>query len=379
MPTASIFVPRVLDLPGLLAKKSHFLLGPRQTGKTTLIRHSLPGTPRYDLLETATWLSLSQNPGRLAEELTPNTAAVVIDEIQRLPQLLNEVHRLIEERGFTSCSPARAPERCGAGGVNLLGGRARTRTLHPLARIELGPRFDLERALTRGTLPFIWFSDDPRADLTAYAGAYLQQEVIFEGAARNLPAFSRFLRVAALSNGQIINFTSVASDAQVPRTTVYEYFEVLRDTLLLFEVPAWRRSPKRKPLVSSKFYFFDIGVANALAGRRPDPGTPEFGHAFEAWLLHELRTYCDYRAPQDLHFLAHGFRLRSGLHPGRPHRDRGKVQAAGLGTGPETAPGAGRGSDPEALSVRQPRAPAPGGGRRRDPALHPLPRGLVGR
>ena len=302
MPTASIFVPRILDLPRLLAKKSHFLLGPRQTGKTTLIRHSLPGTPRYDLLETATWLSLSQNPGRLAEELTPNTTAVVIDEIQRLPQLLNEVHRLIEERGvhfLLTGSSARALRR---GGVNLLGGRARTRTLHPLARIELGPRFDLERALTRGTLPFIWFSDDPRADLTAYAGAYLQQEVIFEGAARNLPAFSRFLRVAALSNGQIINFTAVASDSQVPRTTIYEYFEVLRDTLLLFEVPAWRRSPKRKPIVSSKFYFFDIGVANALAGRWPDPGTPEFGHAFEAWLLHELRTYCDYRAPQDLHF-----------------------------------------------------------------------------
>lgn len=302
MPTPPVFVPRVLDLPGLLAKKSHFLLGPRQTGKTTLIRHSLPGRPRYDLLETATWLALSQNPGRLAEELTPGVTEVVIDEIQRLPHLLNEVHRLIEERGLRfllTGSSARALRR---GGVNLLGGRARTRVLHPLTRGELGSRFGLERALIHGTLPSIWFSNDPRADLDAYAGAYLQQEVVFEGAARNLPAFSRFLRVAALANGQIVNFTTVASDAQVPRTTIYEYFEVLRDTLLLFEVPAWRRPRKRKPLVSSKFYFFDIGAANALAGRRPDPGTPEFGHAFEAWLLHELRTYCDYRAPEDLHF-----------------------------------------------------------------------------
>ena len=156
--------------------------------------------------------------------------------------------------------------------------------------------------MTYGTLPSIWFSDDPRADLAAYAGAYLQQEVVFEGVARNLPAFSRFLRVAALGNGQIINFTSVASDAQVPRTTIHEYFEVLKDTLVLFEVPAWRRSVKRKPLGSSKFYFFGIGVANVLAGRRPDPGTPEFGAAFEAWLLHEMTTYCDYRAPQDLSF-----------------------------------------------------------------------------
>ena len=302
VPTDPIFVARALDLAGLLAKKSHFLLGPRQTGKTTLIRQSLPGTPVYDLLESATWLSLSQNPGRLAEELPSKTRAVVIDEIQRLPQLLNEVHRLIEERRIhflLTGSSARALRR---GGVNLLGGRARTRFLHPLTWLELGPRFDLERAVTYGTLPSIWFSDDPRADLAAYAGAYLQQEVVFEGAARNLPAFSRFLRVAALGNGQIINFTSVASDAQVPRTTIYEYFEVLKDTLVLFEVPAWRRSVKRKPLVSSKFYFFDIGVANVLAGRRPDPGTPEFGTAFEAWLLHEMRTYCDYRAPQDLSF-----------------------------------------------------------------------------
>ena len=303
MPPENAFIPRALDLRGLLAKKSHFLLGPRQTGKTTLVRHALPDTPRYDLLETATWLALSQNPGRLAEEVTPGTTdEVVIDEIQRLPQLLNEVHRLIEERGvrfLLTGSSARALRR---GGVNLLGGRARTRVLHPLTRAELGPRFDLERALTRGTLPSIWFSDDPRADLAAYAGTYLQQEVVFEGAARNLPAFSRFLRIAALANGQIVNFTEVASDAQVPRTTIYEYFEVLRDTLLLFEIPAWRRPRKRKPLVSSKYYFFDIGVANALAGRRPDPGTPEFGHAFEAWLLHELRTYCDYRAPEDLHF-----------------------------------------------------------------------------
>lgn len=302
VPTDSDLIPRVLDLAGLVAQKSHFLFGPRQTGKTTLIRQSLPGTPVYDLLESATWLSLSQAPGRLAEELPPDTRAVVIDEIQRLPELLNEVHRLIEERRIhflLTGSSARALRRRG---VNLLGGRARTRLLHPLVWLELGSRFRLERALTWGTLPSIWFSDDPGADLGAYAGAYLQQEVVFEGAARNLPAFSRFLRVAALANGQIVNFTSVASDAQVPRTTIYEYFEVLKDTLVLFEVPAWQQSAKRKPLRSSRFYFFDIGVANCLAGRRPDPGTPEFGAAFEAWVLHELRSYCDYRAPQDLRF-----------------------------------------------------------------------------
>ena len=221
-----------------------------------------------------------------------------------MPQLLNEVHRLIEERGIRfllTGSSARALRR---GGVNLLGGRARTKVLHPLTRGELGFRFDLDRALIHGTLPSIWFSDDPRADLAAYTGTYLQQEVVFEGASRNLPAFSRFLRVAALANGQIVNFTTVASDAQVPRTTVYEYFEVLAG-----HAPAVLKSrhggdhEKRKPLVSSKFYFFDVGVANALAGRRPDPG--------HAGVRPRLRNLAAARAadvlrlpthPQDLHF-----------------------------------------------------------------------------
>src|SRR5205814_9991082 len=141
------------------------------------------------------------------------------------------------------------------------GGRARTRYLHPLTCLELGEYFDLDHALTRGLLPSLYFSDDPEADLEAYAGTYLQQEIVAEGATRNVPAFSRFLRVAALCNASVVNFTNVANDAQVARTTVYEYFEILKDTLILHEVPAWRESRKRKPLASSTFYFFDAGVA----------------------------------------------------------------------------------------------------------------------
>lgn len=286
----------------MLEKKSFFLLGPRQTGKTSLIRHTLKGAKVYDLLDTSLFLAMSQNPGRLAEELTSNDRFVVIDEIQRLPILLNEVHRLIEERGIRFLLTGSSARKLRSRGVNLLGGRARTKYLHPLTYLELGQHFDLIRAIERGLLPSIYFSDDPRADLQAYAGSYLQQEIIAEGAARNVPAFSRFLKVAALCNGTIVNFTNIANDAQVPRTTVYEYFEILKDTLVLHELPAWRRSVKRKPLASSKYYFFDIGVVSQLQGREFRPGTPEFGEAFETYIMHELRSCIDYGSAQPLSY-----------------------------------------------------------------------------
>lgn len=285
---------RVPDLSHWLAKKSHFLLGPRQTGKTFLVRHALPRARVYDLLDSSVFLALSQRPGRLEEELRPSDRLIVVDEIQRLPQLLNEVHRLIESRGIRFLLTGSSARRLRTGGVNVLGGRARTRYLHPLSWRELGPHFDLRRAIERGLLPSIYFSDDPKADLDAYTGTYLQQEVVAEGATRNVPAFSRFLRVAALANATVVNFTEVANDAQVPRTTVYEYFEILKDTLILHEVPAWKQSRTRKPLVSSKYYFFDVGVVSALQGRLIQPGTPEFGSAFETYLFHELLCYRDY-------------------------------------------------------------------------------------
>ncbi len=300
--SAQPYIERVLDLPRLLTKRSHFLLGPRQTGKSFLIAHTLPGVRLYDLLEHSTYISLTQNPGRIAEELSAADRIVVIDEIQRIPELLNEVHRLIEKRGIRFLLTGSSARKLRRGGVNLLGGRARTKYLHPLTYRELGGRFELYRALERGLLPSIYFSDDPRADLDAYAGSYLQQEVVAEGATRNIPAFSRFLRVAALCNGTIVNFTNVANDAQVPRTTVYEYFEILKDTLILHELPAWRKSRKRKPLASSKYYFFDVGVVSALQGRTFRAGTPEFGEALETYLMHEIVSYRDYVSEEPLNY-----------------------------------------------------------------------------
>lgn len=297
-----IWVDRHLDIFGLLEKRSFFLLGPRQTGKTSLIHHILPDTIFYDLLDSANYLTLSRNPGRLAEEIGSDVKRVVIDEIQRIPSLLNEVQRLIDTRNVNFLLTGSSARKLRRGGINLLGGRARVKYLHPLTYKELGDKFNLNHAIQRGLLPSIYFSDDPRADLESYAGLYLQQEIMAEGATRNIPAFSRFLKIAAHNNGDIVNFTNIASDAQVARTTVYEYYEILKDTLILRELPPWRKTIKRKPLASSKYYFFDVGVVSALQGRPFLPGTPEFGEAFETFIMHELSCWSDYISGETLSF-----------------------------------------------------------------------------
>ena len=300
MNTTAPLIARRVDLKGLLRQKSHFLFGPRQTGKSFLIRHTLAGARVYNLLDSGVFLTLSQHPGRLAEELKADEEIVVIDEIQRIPGLLNEVHRLIEEHGVRFLLTGSSARKLRQGGVNLLGGRARIKHLHPFVSAELGKHFDLHRALHAGLLPGIYFSDDADADLAAYAGAYLQQEIVAEGAARNVPAFSRFLRVAALCNARIVNFTNIGNDAQVPRTTIYEYFDILKDTLLVRELPAWKMSRKRKPLMTSKYYFTDVGVVRSLQGRTVAPETPEYGDAVETYVMHELSAWTDYEAPQPL-------------------------------------------------------------------------------
>lgn len=297
------YLERQVDLKTLLAGKSYFLFGPRQTGKSSLISHSLKDARVYNLLDNTLFLELNRNPGRLSEELTARDKIVVIDEIQRLPDLLNEAHRLIEERGVRFLLTGSSARKLRHGGVNLLGGRARTQYFHPLTVKELGPHFDLKRALNSGLIPSIYFSPDPNADLEAYAGNYLQQEIVAEGATRNIPAFSRFLKVAALCNATIVNFTNTANDAQVPRTTIYEYFEILKDTLIIRELPAFKKGNRRKPIRSSKYYFFDAGIARQMQGRGTlNEGTPEFGGAFETFLMHELTAFSDYKRAVQLSF-----------------------------------------------------------------------------
>lgn len=294
--------PRVLDLNRLVAKKSHFLFGPRQTGKTSLIRNTLRTDYLFNLLESDTYLNLSREPQRLRQEVVKPATLVVIDEIQKLPGLLDEVQWLIEERGCRFLLTGSSARKLRRGGVNLLGGRARSRTLHPLVAAELGD-FDLNQALGRGTLPAIYLSDSPRQDLKSYAGDYLREEIAHEGLTRNVPAFSRFLEVAALCNGRMLNYSQIASDAQVAHTTVHEYFAILRDTLIGYDLPAWQTTKTRRPVTTAKFYLFDVGVVRHLQGRgRLDERAADFGDAFETYLFHELRAWVDYRGEGSLHY-----------------------------------------------------------------------------
>lgn len=279
-----------------MAEKSHFLFGPRQTGKSTLIQNAFPEAVIFDLNVSRDFLNLSRDPSIIDDAVAPSTQIVVIDEIQRAPNLLNEVHHVIETRGVNFLLTGSSARKLRQKGVNLLGGRARVLHFHPLLMRELGDQFDLTRALTIGTLPSVYLSKSPRQDLDAYVDVYLKEEIRAEGLIRNLHAFSRVLDVAALCNATIVNFEKVASDAQVARSTVREHFEILKDTLLLFELPAWRQGMRRKPNTRSKFYFFDSGVVSVILGRTEvRQGTPEFGFAFETWLMHELQSWVDYQ------------------------------------------------------------------------------------
>ncbi len=303
-------IKRCINLRATLNKKSLFLFGPRQTGKSWLINRYFKDCRIYDLLDSETYLLLNQNPKRLEQEIQPEDKIVVIDEIQKLPSLLDEVHRLIEQRGLHFLLTGSSARKLRRGGVNLLGGRARSRHLHPFIFNELNNHFNLLKALNYGLIPSIYFSDAPQEDLKAYAGDYLKEEIATEGLTRNVPAFSRFLQVAALCNGLLINYASISSDAQVPSSTVQEYFQILRDTLIGFDVPAWKKSIKRKPVGTSKFYFFDGGVVRFLQNRSPfEEKSPEFGDAFETYIAHELKSFIDYSLSGELCY----WRSRSGF------------------------------------------------------------------
>lgn len=276
-----------------------FLWGPRQVGKTTLLRARLPEARYVDLLDTDLRAEFALRPRRFREEIlaaTPET--VVVDEIQEVPNLLPEIHWLLENTPtlFVLCgSSARKLRRKATG---LLGGRATELRLHPLVSAEV-PDLDLDRLLRHGGLPPHYLVDDPAALLRAYVNAYIKEEILDESATRNIPAFSRFLEVVALSHGQQMNYTNVARESGVSASTVRNYFQILEGTLLGFTLEPWRKRMQRRLVETAKFYLFDIGVANYLHPEARDvvEGTDLYGRAFEHFLLTELRAYRDYRDP----------------------------------------------------------------------------------
>jgi predicted AAA+ superfamily ATPase len=218
---------------------------------------------------------------------------VVIDEFQKIPQLLDEVHRLIEEKGIHFLLTGSSTRKLKRENANLLGGRARTQFFHPLVSCEI-EEFDLFRYLRHGGLPMVYDSVEPMEDLLAYIDSFLREEIMMEAHVRNLPQFSRFLKTAASCNGELVNFSQVGSDAEIAPSTVREYFYLLQDTLMGFLIEPWRDSQKRKAVQTSKFYFFDVGIARALSGLNPiELKTDALGRAFEHWIAIELKAYLE--------------------------------------------------------------------------------------
>ena len=285
-----------------LERETCFLWGPRQSGKSTLLRSLFPKAPYYDLLLSHEYRRLSAQPAILQQECAAlgwtgdqQPEPIIVDEIQKLPELLDEVHSLMSRRGLRFILTGSSPRKLSRGGGNLLGGRAVRRELFPLVSAEI-PQFSLERALNHGLLPPHYLADDPAARLAAYVGDYLKEEVLAESLTRSLPTFQRFLDVAALCNRQIVNYASVAREVGIAANTVRAYFEVLVDTLIAAWLPAWRKRPKRRVIESPRFYFFDVGLVNDLAKRRTvEPGSADFGDAFEHFLFMELRAHSSYR------------------------------------------------------------------------------------
>ncbi len=292
----NLMFTRALRLPPA-GRETFFLWGPRQTGKTTLLRETYPDAVWIDLLKADEYRRYLERPELLRQEMAQGArpAQVVIDEVQKVPALLDEVHWLHEHRKirFALCgSSARKVRR---GTANLLGGRAVRYELHGLTASEIGKDLDLVRLLNHGYLPTLYESDRPERLLASYVGDYLKEEVAAEGLVRNLPVFSAFLNAAALSDGDLVNFANIARDCGVSGHTVKGHFGILEDTLLGRWLPAYTRRQKRRVVAAPKFYFSDVGVVNHLARRgRLQPGGELFGKAFENWVLHELLAYNAY-------------------------------------------------------------------------------------
>jgi predicted AAA+ superfamily ATPase len=296
--------------------QSGFLWGPRKTGKSTYLRSEFPESLTFDLLQTDLMLELARRPALLRERLlaTPPgklRSPVILDEVQKVPQLLDEVQWLIENRGLSFILCGSSARKLKRGGVNLLGGRAWRYEMHPLVSIEIGD-LDLLRALNRGLVPAHYLSAAYARSLEAYLVDYLKQEVFDEGLTRNVAAFSRFFEAVGYSHGDLTNYANIARDCGVDAKTVKEYYQILVDTLLGTFVEPWKKRQERQVIGKApKFYLFDVGVAGALTRRRiAEERGESFGRALEHFVLMEIQAHRSYR---ELGYEVHFWRTKSGL------------------------------------------------------------------
>ena len=280
---------RLTRLPG----QSFFLLGIRGVGKSTWARRQFPDAPHIDLLDEARYQDYLADSSLFAADLqsAPPGSWVVVDEIQRLPNLLNEVHRHIEDRRLNFALLGSSARKLKAAGVNLLAGRALHKTMHPLTPAELGDDFDLDAALDMGTIPLVWVADQRRLVLESYVRLYLREEIRAEGLVRNLPGFARFLPIAALYHGQVVNTSGMARDCGVARTTVQGYLDILEDTLVALRLPAFQPRLRVRERSHPKLYWVDPGLVRAVKKLHGPIAPEERGALLEGWVLHLLRAH----------------------------------------------------------------------------------------
>lgn len=279
-----------------LGSESAFFWGARQTGKTTLLKMKFPNSIYIDLLLNTEFLRFNTTPDLLRQivEAKQPQEPVIIDEIQRLPDLLNEIHWLITNKGIRFILSGSSPRKIVRGGNNLLGGRALRYELFPLVSSEI-ENFNLLKALNSGLLPRYYLADNPKKLLEAYIGSYLKDEIMAESKIRNIGAFSRFLESAAFSNSEILNYSNIATDCGISSVTVKEYFQILEDTMIGRFLPAFTKRAKRRIIAAPKFYFFDVGIANILLKRgKIEHKSENFGHAFEHFIYTEIYAHSQY-------------------------------------------------------------------------------------
>ncbi len=276
---------------------STLLLGPRGTGKSTWIRENFPEATSYDFLDTNETLRLSKEPNLLYQELQTLSKGdwVVLDEVQKVPALLDEVQRLIEEKGLNFLLCGSSARKLKKSGANLLAGRALLCQFFPFVSHEVNYNFEIAKIIQYGLLPMAFNASDPESYLKTYAQVYLQEEIKNEALTRNIGDFARFLEIAARQNGQVTNISNISREASVGRLTVQSYFDILVDTLIGHWLQPWKLKRSTKQIGHPKFYFFDPGVVRALSGRLPYPPTQEeYGHLLETLIYHELRAYLAY-------------------------------------------------------------------------------------